>query len=91
MAIKQKNETYDGYRSWFEAFRFNQRLTLPIFILDYETSSFWKKNNEEYSEYNNDQYQARSKLINGIQVYFIDENHKKRKAFLQHRQRLLSE
>ncbi len=81
---QRRNETFLGYRSWFDAFRFNERISLPIFILDYQTSSFWKENEETINEYETDQNHSRSMLINGIQIFFLDENHQKRKAFLRH-------
>lgn len=74
---------YLGYRSWFKPFRYNQRDKIPIFILDYETHSQWEDAYESYSQYEN-RDQNKAKLINGIQIYFLDEDYKKRKAFLRH-------
>ncbi|MHA2243589.1 MAG: 3'-5' exonuclease [Candidatus Hodarchaeales archaeon] len=74
---------YPGYRSWFNPFRYNQRLKIFIFILDYETQSQWEDTYESYSQYEN-RDQKKPKLINGIQIYFLDEDNRKRKAFLRH-------
>ncbi len=72
-----------GYRSWFQPFRYNEREKIPIFILDYETHSQWEDAYEPYPQYEDREY-SKSKLINGIQIYFLDEEHRKRKAFLRH-------
>lgn len=72
-----------GYRSWFTPFRYNQRGQIPIFILDYETHSEWEDTYEEYPQYENREY-GKSTLINGIQIYFLDEEYQKHKAFLRH-------
>ncbi len=66
--------SYAGYRSWFQSFLYNQRINIPIFILDFETHSYWEDTYEN----------QRSKLVNGIEIYFLDENQQKRKAFLKH-------
>ena len=67
----RRKDFYPGYRSWFKPFRYNQRVKIPIFILDYETHSQWEDAYESYSQYENrDQHKA--KLINGIQIYFLD-------------------
>ncbi|MHA2292922.1 MAG: 3'-5' exonuclease [Candidatus Hodarchaeales archaeon] len=79
----RKTTSYSGYRSWFQSFLYNQQENIPIFILDYETHSQWEDVNDEYSGYENSEH-SKSKLINGIQIYFLDENHTKRKAFLEH-------
>ncbi|MFX0067212.1 MAG: 3'-5' exonuclease, partial [Candidatus Hermodarchaeota archaeon] len=73
-----------GYRSWFQPFRYNQRVNLPIFVLDYETASFWEEQYDDYLDHENKGIQANTQLVNGIQVYFLDENLQKRKAFLRH-------
>lgn len=73
-----------GYRSWFRPFRYNQKVTIPIFILDYETASFWEEQYDDYLDHEKERVQANTQLINGIQVYFLDENLQKRKAFLGH-------
>ncbi|MFW9906100.1 MAG: 3'-5' exonuclease, partial [Candidatus Thorarchaeota archaeon] len=72
-----------GYRSWFRPFRYNERELIPIFILDYETHSQWEDAYESYPQYEDGEY-TKSKLVNGIQIYFLDEDHQKRKAFLRH-------
>jgi DNA polymerase elongation subunit (family B) len=72
-----------GYRSWFQPFRYNERERIPVFILDYETHSQWEDAYESNPQYEDREY-SKSKLINGIQIYFLDEDHQKRKAFLRH-------
>ncbi|UCG02066.1 MAG: hypothetical protein JSW11_21040 [Candidatus Heimdallarchaeota archaeon] len=72
-----------GYRSWFQPFRYNERERIPIFILDYETHSQWEDTYETNPQYENRKFN-KSQLINGIQIYFLDEDHQKRKAFLRH-------
>ena len=74
MSKSRSEPSYAGYRSWFHSFLYNQRVNTPIFILDFETHSQWT------DSYDNQE----SKLVNGIQIYFLDENHKKHKAFLKH-------
>ncbi len=74
-----------GYRSWFKPFRYNQQLIQPIFILDYEATSRKEDTYEPYFD-SEDSYESGSKkrTINGIQIYFLDEEHNKRSAFLRH-------
>ena len=36
-----------GYRSWFQPYRYNQQVDIPIFILDYESTS--RKDEMEFS------------------------------------------
>ena len=74
---------HSGYRNWFRPYIYNERVKIPIFVLDYETSSHWEDISDTYSQYENREYHN-SKLINGIQIYFLDEDHQKRKAFLRH-------
>ncbi|MFX1282471.1 MAG: 3'-5' exonuclease [Promethearchaeota archaeon] len=74
---------YQGYRSWFQPFRYNEREKIPIFVLDYETHSQWEDTHDYTSQYEDREY-SKTKLINGIQIYFLDEDYKKRKAFLRH-------
>ena len=74
---------HTGYRSWFQPFRYNERETIPIFILDYETHSQWEDAYESYPQYEDREY-TKSRLVNGIQIYFLDEDHQKRKVFLRH-------
>ena len=86
MSSSEKRRTFSpGYRSWFQAFQYNQRITLPIFILDFESSS---RREEEYDTYSDeDNYSETGKsqrIINGIQIYFLDEQKKKRTSFLRH-------
>ncbi|MHA2303874.1 MAG: 3'-5' exonuclease [Candidatus Hodarchaeales archaeon] len=78
----QRTFSKTGYRDWFESFLYNQRKKMPIFILDYETHSLWEETYDSYDEVENQN--RKSKLINGIQIYFLDEEHQKRKAFLRH-------
>ncbi len=73
-----------GYRKWFESFLYNQRQSMPIFILDYETHSIWEDTYDSYDDFEDQNEKRKSKQINGIQIYFLDEEHKKRKAFLRH-------
>ena len=79
----QSRSFHAGYRSWFQPFRYNEREQIPIFILDYETHSQWEDAYESYPQYGDREY-SKSKLVNGIQIYFLDEDHQKRKAFLRH-------
>ncbi|MFX0125888.1 MAG: 3'-5' exonuclease, partial [Candidatus Hodarchaeota archaeon] len=79
----QPRSFHTGYRSWFQPFRYNEREKIPIFILDYETHSQWEDAYDPYTQYENRDLN-KSKLINGIQIYFLDEDHQKRKAFLRH-------
>lgn len=79
----QRRYSYLGYRSWFKPFRYNQRLKIPIFILDYETHSQWEDLSEDYSQYENEE-KIKSKLVNGIQIFFLDEDRNKHRAFLRH-------
>ena len=74
---------HSGYRSWFQPFRYNEREKIPIFILDYETHSQWEDAYDSYPQYE-DRHYSKSKIVNGIQIYFLDENHQKRKVFLRH-------
>jgi len=73
-----------GYRDWFQSFRYKKRLSIPIFILDYETHSLWEETYESYDDFENQDTKRGSNLVNGIQIYFLDENQEKRKAFLRH-------
>ncbi|MFX0206480.1 MAG: 3'-5' exonuclease, partial [Candidatus Hodarchaeota archaeon] len=66
-----------------QPFRYNEREQIPIFILDYETHSQWEHAYESYPQYEDREY-TKSKLVNGIQIYFLNEDHQKRKAFLRH-------
>ena len=43
-----------GYRTWFESFQYNQRLTLPIFILDFEATSRREEDQDLYSDEDDD-------------------------------------
>ncbi len=74
-----------GYRSWFPPYRYNQQVDQPIFILDYEAKSK-KDETFEPSFDSEDDYQSggNTRTINGVQVYFLDEGHNKRSAFLRH-------
>lgn len=78
-----------GYRSWFASYTNKERGEFLIFILDYETDSKDDETNHlddntlESPDYENE-YRRRSKRVNGVQVYFLDENHEKHKAFLRH-------
>ena len=84
MSKPRRTKTFHpGYRSWFQPFRYNEREKIPIFILDYETHSQWEDTYDSVSQYEDTEY-SKAKLINGIQIYFLDEDHKKRKAFLRH-------
>ena len=68
-----------GYRTWFESFQYNQRVTLPIFVLDFETNSKREEVNASYSD--DDDYSDKGRnwnTINGIQIYFLDEQKTKR-------------
>lgn len=73
-----------GYRSWFQPFRFNQRKSLSIFVLDFETHSFREEEFEDSFDFEEGMTQARTKLVNGIQIYFLDSKHQKHRAFLRH-------
>ncbi|MFX0086111.1 MAG: 3'-5' exonuclease, partial [Candidatus Hodarchaeota archaeon] len=73
-----------GYRDWFESFLYKQRKDISIFILDYETHSLWGETYDSYDEFEKQDEYYRSNIINGIQIYFLDEKLKKRKAFLRH-------
>ncbi|MHA2204017.1 MAG: hypothetical protein ACW991_10050, partial [Candidatus Hodarchaeales archaeon] len=52
-----------GYRSWFQPFRYNERVKTPIFILDYETHSQWEDTYDTSPQYEDREY-SKSKLIN---------------------------
>ncbi len=86
MSSSKKRRTFNpGYRSWFESFQYNQRLTLPIFILDFESSSRREEESESYSD--EDDYSEMGKnrkIINGVQIYFLDEQKNKCTSFLRH-------
>jgi len=83
---KSERKSYfnTGYRDWFKSFRYKKRLGIPIFILDYETHSLWEETFESYDDFENQNTNRRSNLVNGIQIFFLDEKHEKRKAFLRH-------
>ena len=87
--LDKKSTSNLGYRSWFNSYTNKERGEFLIFILDYETDSKDEEtdrlnyNNLEYADYENE-FRSRSRRINGVQVYFLDENHEKRKAFLHH-------
>lgn len=83
MVLPSRKTFNIGYRSWFKPFLYNQRVKTPIFILDYETHSQWEDSDSGYSEYENRELNNR-KLINGIQIYFLDGDQQKHKAFLRH-------
>ncbi|MHA1512764.1 MAG: 3'-5' exonuclease [Candidatus Hodarchaeales archaeon] len=86
MSSSEKHRTFNpGYRSWFQSFHYNQRVTLPIFILDFESSSKREEEYESYSDEDNYSEMGKSrKIINGIQIYFLDEQKNKRTSFLRH-------
>jgi DNA polymerase elongation subunit (family B) len=86
MASSGQGKTFlTGYRKWFQSFRYNQSENLPIFILDYEPTSKKEEIDGNYSELGESlDYQNKSVTINGIKVYFLDDKHVKRTAFLRH-------
>ncbi|MHA2239946.1 MAG: 3'-5' exonuclease, partial [Candidatus Hodarchaeales archaeon] len=81
----RRKDYFQGYRSWFRRYRFNQRVNTSLFILDFEATS---RKEERYDSYAaTDSYaesKEKTKIINGIQIYFIDEEHNKRSVFLRH-------
>jgi DNA polymerase elongation subunit (family B) len=86
MASSGQRKNYNpGYRSWFRPYEFNQRVTTSLFILDFEATSRREEISDSYEE--SDSYvntQEKSKNVNGIQIFFIDEKHNKRRVFLRH-------
>ena len=84
MASSKKLSFHQGYRNWFQSYRYGKQMSIPIFILDFEPDSHWEDQYEGYSEYEEDNFKRKSRLINGIQIYFLDEKNIKRKAFLRH-------
>ncbi|MHA1444655.1 MAG: hypothetical protein ACTSR4_07900, partial [Candidatus Hodarchaeales archaeon] len=64
MSSSEKHRTFNpGYRSWFQSFHYNQRVTLPIFILDFESSSKREEEYESYSDEDNYSEMGKSRKI----------------------------
>jgi DNA polymerase elongation subunit (family B) len=86
MSSSENRRTFNqGYRSWFKSFHYKQQKTIPIFILDFETSS--RRDEEDEPDFDEDNYSEMGKsrkIINGIQIYFLDEEKIKRTSFLRH-------
>ena len=86
MASSGQRKSYNpGYRSWFRSYRFNQKVNTSLFILDFEATSRKEENDGSYTESNSYvNTKEKSKNINGIQIFFLDEKHDKRSVFLRH-------
>ncbi len=81
----QDRRISQGYRSWFQPYLYNQQINQPIFILDYEATSRTEEAYEpSFNSDDNFNSGSSKKTINGVRVYFIDEEHNKRSAFLRH-------
>ncbi|MFW9855614.1 MAG: 3'-5' exonuclease [Candidatus Thorarchaeota archaeon] len=84
-SASRDSSSFPGYRSWFKPFRYRQRVRTPIFILDFEPDSKWEESqNTGFYDQDSPETGARGNRINGIQIYFLDQDHVKRKAFLRH-------
>ncbi|MFW9778618.1 MAG: 3'-5' exonuclease [Candidatus Heimdallarchaeota archaeon] len=84
-SASRDSSSFQGYRSWFKPFRYRQRTRTPIFVLDFESDSKWEESHiAEFYDSDSPETGGRGNRINGIQIYFLDQDHVKRKAFLRH-------